>query len=104
VSYFVCKLIPRRPTFGAGDMTESEATILGDHSTYWTKQLADGVAIVFGPVIDPAGNWGLAVIEADTETDVFALRDADPAITSGLATVEIYPMPVAAARQRPPRT
>jgi uncharacterized protein YciI len=104
VSYFVYKLIPPRPTFGAGDMTEAEAAIMEDHAAYWTQHLASGVAIVFGPVTDPAGNWGLAVVEADTEADALALRDADPAITSGLASVEIYPMPVAVTREDLPRT
>jgi uncharacterized protein len=104
VSYFVYKLIPPRPTFGAGDMTEAEAAIMGDHAAYWSQQLADGIAVVFGPVTDPAGNWGLAVVEADTEADARALRDADPAITSGLATVEIFPMPVAVVRETAPGT
>jgi uncharacterized protein YciI len=102
MSYFVYKLVPPRPTFGVGDMTEPEADIMGDHAAYWSQHLADGTVIVFGPVADPAGNWGLAVIETDTEADALALRDADPAVTSGLATAEIYPMPVAVARERPP--
>jgi uncharacterized protein YciI len=103
VSHFVYKLIPPRPTFGAGDMTEAEAAIMRDHAAYWSQHLANGMAIVFGPVTDPTGNWGLAVVEADTEADARALRDADPAVTSGLATVDILPMPVAVARQAHPR-
>jgi uncharacterized protein YciI len=103
VSFFVYKLIPPRPTFGADDMTEAEAAIMGDHAAYWSQHLANGIAVVFGPVTDPAGNWGLAVVQTDTETEAHALRDSDPAVTSGLATVEIYPMPVAVARQALPR-
>lgn len=103
MSYFVYRLIPPRPTFGAGDMTEAEAAIMGDHAAYWSKHLANGIAVVFGPVTDAAGNWGLAVVEADTEADARVLRDADPAVTSGLATVDILPMPVAVARQALPR-
>jgi uncharacterized protein len=102
VSYFVYRLIPPRPTFGADDMTEAEAGVMERHAAYWAQQLANGTAVVFGPVADPAGNWGLAVVEADTEADARALRDADPAITSGLATVEILPMPVAVAREAAP--
>ena len=104
MSYFVYKLIPPRPTFGPGDMTKAEAAVMEDPGVYWSRHVANGVAIVFGPVIDAAGNWGLAIIEADAEDDVFALRDADPAITSGLATAEIYPMPAAVARAGPPRS
>jgi uncharacterized protein YciI len=84
-------------------MTDSEAAVMEDHGAYWARHVADGVAIAFGPVMDPAGNWGLAVVEVETEGDVLALRDADPAVTSGLATAEIFPMPVVVARPGAPR-
>ncbi len=99
MSYFLYKLVPPRPTFGPGDMTEAEAAIMGDHAAYWTEQLDNGVAVVFGPVVDPAGNWGLAVVETETEADARALGDADPAITTGLATLEVHPIPFAIARE-----
>ena len=104
MSYFVYRLIPPRPTFGPGDMTEAEAAIMEDHGDYWSQQVADGSAVVFGPVADPTGSWGLAVVEADTEADVRALRDGDPAVTSRLATAEILPMPVAVAREAIPES
>ena len=100
MSYFVYKLVPPRPTFGPADMNEAEAAIMEDHAAYWSQHLASGSAVVFGPVTDPTGNWGLAVVEADTEAGVRALRDDDPAVTSGLATAEILPMPVAIVRGR----
>jgi uncharacterized protein len=102
VSHFVYKLTPPRPSFGPGDMTEAEAAVMADHAGYWSQHLADGRAVVFGPVTDPTGNWGLAVVEADTEADVRALRHGDPAVTSGLATAEILAMPVAIVRQTAP--
>ena len=104
MSYFVYRLIPPRPTFGPGDMTEAETAIMEDHGAYWSQQVANGSAVVFGPVTDPTGNWGLAVVEADTEADARALRHDDPAVTSGLATAEILPMPVAVAREATPRS
>ena len=104
MSYFVYRLVPPRPTFGPGNMTEAEAAIMADHGAYWSQQVANGSAVVFGPVADPTGNWGLAVVEADSEVDARALRDDDPAVISGLATAEILPMPVAVAREATPRT
>lgn len=97
MTYFLYKLVPPRPTFSL-DMTDAESAIMGDHVGYWTSLAADGTAVVFGAVADPAGIWGLSVVEAESEPDVRALGDADPAITSGLATYEIYPMPGAIAR------
>jgi uncharacterized protein YciI len=92
MNHFLYKLIPPRPTFDR-DMTESEGTIMGRHVAYWQEQTEQGTAIVFGPVSDPAGAWGLAVVQAETMTDVRALADADPAVASGLARFEICPMP-----------
>ena len=97
MSYFLYKLIPPRRTF-ALDMSREEAEIMSRHVAYW-QELADrGVAVAFGPVADPAGSWGLGLVEAEAEEEVKALRDADPAVTSGLGSVEIYPMPGAIVR------
>jgi uncharacterized protein len=98
VSYFVYRLIPPRPAFGPGQMTDEEAAIMGEHAAYWSQLLEDGRAVVFGPVMDPGGNWGLAVVEAETAADVLALRDEDPAVSSGLATADVLPMAVAVVR------
>lgn len=97
MTYYLYKLVPPRPTFSV-DMTEVESTIMQDHVGYWTALAADGTAVVFGAVADPAGIWGLAVVEAASEHDVRALGDTDPAITSELATYQVHPMPGAIAR------
>jgi uncharacterized protein len=97
VSHFVYKLIPPRPTFDA-DMSDDEAALMGRHAEYWQELLAAGRVIVFGPVSDPAGSWGLAVVEAESEDEVRALGAEDPAVKSGMATFEVLPMPVAVVR------
>jgi uncharacterized protein len=98
MSHFVYKLIPPRPTFDT-DMSDTEAAVMGQHIAYWQDLLERGRVIVFGPVSDPAGTWGLGVVEAETEDDARALGAHDPAVTSGLATFEVYPMPMAVVRQ-----
>jgi hypothetical protein len=95
--YFMYKLTPPRPSFLA-DMTSEEADIMGRHAEYWTGVVNSGDALVFAPVADPAGTWGIAVVRADTEDDVRALGDQDPAITSKMATYDVYSMPGAVAR------
>jgi uncharacterized protein YciI len=92
VSHFLYKLIPPRPTFDR-DMSEAEAAIMGQHVAYWQEQIERGTAIVFGPVADPVGAWGLAVVDADSEEDVRTLGLADPAVTSQLARFGVYAMP-----------
>jgi uncharacterized protein YciI len=97
--HFLYKLIPPRPTF-ASDMSDTEAAVMGDHVAYWAGLVEEGVVVVFGPVGDPSGSWGMAVVEAETEEDVQRLGEQDPAITSGVAAFEIYAMPDAVARRR----
>ncbi|HEX4836510.1 MAG TPA: YciI family protein, partial [bacterium] len=81
MSYFLYKLIAPRPTF-AQDMTAAEAKLMAEHGVYW-KDLADrGIALLFGPVLDPKGSWGLAVVETKNEAEVRAIGRNDPAIKS----------------------
>ena len=96
-SHYLYKLIPPWPTFAA-DMTEAEASVMRRHITYWTGLRDEGTAVAFGPVADPAGSWGVAIAEAANEQDAADLRAADPAVSSGMATMELYPMPRAVVR------
>jgi uncharacterized protein YndB with AHSA1/START domain/uncharacterized protein YciI len=79
--FFLCRLVSPRPTF-AQDMNEREASAMREHATYWKKMAELGVAVVFGPVLDPKGVWGLGIVEAKDESEVRALQADDPAIKS----------------------
>jgi uncharacterized protein YndB with AHSA1/START domain/uncharacterized protein YciI len=90
--YFVCKLITPRPTF-MQDMSEAEGAALGAHVGYWTALSDKGQALVFGPVGDPAGVWGLGILTAPDEATAQKIAAEDPAITSGLGfKCEVFPM------------
>ena len=56
---------------------------MGRHVAYWQELAERGTAIVLGPVSDPAGAWGLAVVAAETNEQVRALGDADPPWSRG---------------------
>ena len=94
---FLCKLIPPRPTF-AQDMTEVERKTMQEHVVYW-KDLSDRrIAIIFGPVLDPKGTWGLAIVEVASEPEAHILGRNDPAVQAGF-TFKVYPMPGAIVRK-----
>jgi hypothetical protein len=58
------------------------------------------MAVVFGPVADPAGAYGIAVWELPDDADLAAICAADPVIKSGLGfRYEIHPMPRAVIRK-----
>lgn len=96
--YFVYKLIAPRPAFPA-DISADEAEIMRRHGEYWACLLSRGNAVMFGQVLDPAGCWGLAVVEAGSIEQVHALGADDPAVSTGLMTFEVLAMPFASARR-----
>jgi uncharacterized protein YciI len=88
-NHFFLKLLPRRPTFSQ-DITPEEKVIMHQHSAY-LKGFADkGIIIVFGPVFDPKGTYGIAVVKAENEEQVKEIIANDPAST--INTYEFYPM------------
>ncbi len=81
-------------------MSDAEQAIMGEHATYWTNLFDEGSVVVFGVVMEQAGAWGLAVVEADSEDDVRAIASGDPVVKTNLCTYEIGVMPQAAVRPR----
>jgi len=92
MAYFFFKLIPPRPNFSE-TMTDEERQIMLAHVAYWTDQRDKGVALIFGPVLDPKGVFGMGVIETEDEAAAQQLSADDPAVKSGLQRTEVYPMP-----------
>ncbi|MFO0591165.1 MAG: SRPBCC domain-containing protein [Polyangiaceae bacterium] len=90
--YFMVRLLAPRPTFPM-DMTPEEAAVMREHAGYWRRHLDEGKAIVFGPVADPSGPWGLGVLRVEKEEEVRAFEAGDPAIVSGRGfRYEVLPM------------
>ena len=87
-NHFVYKLIPPRPTF-ASDMSDGEKAVMEEHFAYWTTRFEGGQVVVFGAVLEPAGVWGLAVVEAGSVDELRAIGEGDPAVRTGTCTFEI---------------
>jgi hypothetical protein len=89
---FFLKLIAPRPTF-AMDMDDAEKKMMHEHFLYWKGRQDAGEVIVFGPVLDPQGPYGMGVISAADETGARAFADGDLAMKSNRGfTCEIHPM------------
>lgn len=80
-----------RPTF-ALDMSDAEREIMGRHAAHWRPLVDSGQMVVFGPVLDETGSWGLGVVEAEDEEELRAFAASDPVVTSGTATIEVGKM------------
>ncbi len=81
-SLFLFKLIPPRPDF-AQTMTPEELHAMAGHMEYWQQMLRDGLVVVYGPVADPEGVWGLGVLRATDRAEVLAIGARDPSVACG---------------------
>ena len=96
---FVFRLKAPRPNF-ALDMSDEEREIMGRHAAHWQPLVDSGQMVVFGPVLDGTGSWGLGVVEADDEDELRAFAAGDPAVTTGTAEIELGEMLAGFVRPR----
>lgn len=54
-------------------MTKEEKKVMQEHLTYWKELTDKNFVVIFGPVADPNGAYGLAIVEADDEAVVSGL-------------------------------
>lgn len=97
MSYFVFRFMPR-PDF-RDTMTETEAAVMREHVAYWQSLADKGTALVVGPVADPAGPYGLAVVEADSAEEAEAIVATDPVVRGEIGPVSLHPMLSAIVRK-----
>ncbi len=88
---FVFRLKAPRPSF-ALDMTAEEQEIMGRHAAHWQPWIDSGQMVVFGPVVDETGSWGLGVVEVQDEDELREHAEGDPVVTTGTAEIEIGKM------------
>jgi uncharacterized protein YciI len=84
---FLVRLLPPRADF-AQTMTPNEQDAMARHAEYWHALLDAGRVVVYGPVADPEGVWGMGVVRAGSQTEVVELGEKDPAIAAGVATFD----------------
>jgi uncharacterized protein YciI len=99
MSAFVFRLKAPRTTF-ALDMTEEEREVMGRHAAHWRPLIESGEMVVFGPVLDASGSWGLGVVEAEDEDELRAFAARDPVVTTGTAEIEVGKMLAGFVRPR----
>ena len=96
---FVLRLKAPRPTF-AQDMSDEEREIMGRHAAHWQPFVESGQMVVFGPILDDTGSWGIAVVEADDEDEVRELISEHAARTGSLVARNVLASWDRAARER----
>jgi len=70
------------------------------HVAYCGELLRAGKALVFGPVADPAGVWGLGVLQLPDDADPHEIVANDPVIKADAGfACQVMPMLRAATKE-----
>jgi uncharacterized protein len=95
---FFMRLIAPRPMF-PGSMTAEELALMGQHKEYVARAFEAGKVLAYGPVLDPAGAFGVALLEMDDLAEAETFCRKDPSIVGGMNTFTLAPMMVAASQK-----
>ncbi len=79
-------------------MTPEEAEVMSIHFSYLEQKLKEGKLIIAGPVT--TGEFGLSVVETDTEEEAREIMNNDPAVLAGIMKPTMYPYRVSLLRGR----
>ena len=96
-NFFFLRLIPPRPTF-ALDMTAAERDLMVQHAIYVRGFFDSGQVLAYGPVLDPEGAFGIAILAMRDLAEAEQFIQQDPAIQAGLCRYLLHPMHLAAAQ------
>ena len=97
---FYCRFAAPRTTFGQ-DMSAAEMALMQQHAAHWKGSDAWRDVLAFGVVADPAGVFGVAILEAEDESAVRAVTDSDPVILANVGfRYDILAMPFGARPTR----
>lgn len=91
MKYFLCKYIPPRPDFLA-TMSPEERELMKRHGDYMNDLLARNVIVAHGPVMDPAGSYGVSLYQIGDDQDIAAFTSEDPVVKNGVGHYEHYAM------------
>ena len=92
MNHFFGKLLPPRATFPQ-DMTPDEARLMKAHAAYWQELMGRGLVVVFGPVADAQGAYGILVLQLPDDMQPAALVAGDPVMKADVGfRFEVHPM------------
>lgn len=88
---YLTKWIPPRHDF-LETITEQEKALFQVHGDWQAELRAQGLIVAHGPVVDPAGSYGVALWEIADDASIEALTAQDPIVSAGVGRYEHFPM------------
>ena len=91
MKYYLCKYIPPRVDFLA-TMSDDEKRWMAEHGAFLDSLLDSGQVVAHGPVMDPAGGYGVSLYRISDDKDIATVTAQDPIVRNGAGHYEHYPM------------
>ncbi|CAN7648745.1 YciI family protein [Rhizobium rhizogenes] len=91
MKYYLCKYIPPRANFLA-TMSADEQQWMKQHGAFLDGLLSEGKIVAHGPVMDPAGGYGVSLYQIADDQDIQAITSEDPIVKNGAGHYEHHPM------------
>ena len=88
---YLTKWIPPRADF-VTTATDAEKDLLQQHGAWLNAMMADGLIVAHGPVMDPAGGYGVALWTLDDDRDLAGVVAQDPIVRAGVGHYEQFTM------------
>jgi uncharacterized protein YciI len=88
---YLTKWVPPRADF-LPTMTAQGAEQMQQHSAWLSDHLEQGQIVAHGPVMDPAGSYGVAIWQIQDDQDITALTAQDPIVQAGNGHYEHFPV------------
>ncbi|MFF0952779.1 YciI family protein [Rhizobium leguminosarum] len=91
MKYYLCKYIPPRADF-LQTMTADEQEWMKQHGAFLDSLLSEGKIVAHGPVMDPAGGYGVSLYQIADDEDIQAITAQDPIVKNGAGHYEHHTM------------
>lgn len=88
---YLCQFIPLRADFLA-TMSAVEQQWMAEHGAFLNDLMTQGLIVAHGPVLDPAGAYGVSLYRIADDQDVAALTAQDPLVRNGVGRYLHHPM------------
>jgi uncharacterized protein YciI len=92
MKYYLCKFIPPRADF-LPTLSDEERSLMKRHADYMNELLAQGVIVAHGPVMDPAGSYGVSLYQIADDQEISDFTSEDPVVKNGVGHYEHFAMP-----------
>jgi uncharacterized protein len=98
---YLYRIQPTRPAMLTGGPTAEETAIVDAHFAYLQDLTARGILILAGRTLNTdESSFGIAIFNAESETQAEAIMQADPAVRGGVMRAALFPYRVALIREQ----